>query len=154
MHDAHHVLRFPGGAVSYAPARALDRRSYPSGGSGLVGTGDDYLTFIEALRLDDRRLLDATAFAAMKRDQLGHARGPAPELGDGWGFGFGLGVLLDAARANSLLSPGSFRWEGAYGNAFWVDPSERLSVVLLSNTAIEGMFGQLPADLRSAVYQR
>jgi len=151
MRDVEHVLRFAVGAASYAPARALTRGSYPSGGSGMIGTASEYLTFLEALRTADPRLLAPGPFAEMKRDQLrGLAAGP--ELGPGWGFGYGLGVLLDPARAESPLRPGSLYWQGAYGNYFWVDPSERLSALLLTNTAIEGMNGVLPADLRSAVY--
>jgi len=151
MRDAEHVLRFAVGASTYAPARALTPGSYPSGGSGLIGTASEYLTFLEALRNADPRLLEPHLFAEMKRDQL---RGlPAgPELGPGWGYGYGLGVLLDPARAESPMRPGSVYWQGAYGNYFWVDPSERLSVLLLTNTAIEGMNGVLPAELRRAVY--
>jgi CubicO group peptidase (beta-lactamase class C family) len=151
MRDAQHVLSFAVGASTYAPARALTPGSYASGGSGMIGTANEYLTFLEALRNADPRLLEPRLFAAMKQDQL---RGlPAgPELGPGWGFGHGLGVLLDPARAQSPMRPGSLYWQGAYGNYFWVDPIERLSVLLLTNTAIEGMNGVLPADLRRAVY--
>jgi CubicO group peptidase (beta-lactamase class C family) len=147
-----HVVHFVGGRTAFAPSRALTPGSYPSGGAGLVGTIDDYLHFAEALRTRDRRLLDPDWFAAFTSDQL--AGRPSPILGPGWGFGLGVAVLLDPAAAATPALPGTFRWEGAYGHHFWVDPAAELSVVTLTNTAIEGMFGAMATDLRAAVYQR
>ncbi|WP_437867489.1 hypothetical protein [Sorangium sp. So ce363] len=40
----------------------------------------------------------------------------------------------------------------AYGNHFWVDPSAKLTVVVLTNTAFAGMLGEFPDAVRRAVY--
>jgi len=43
-------------------------------------------------------------------------------------------------------------WGGVYGHSWFVDPSRKLTVVLLTNTALEGMMGKVTTDLRDAVY--
>jgi CubicO group peptidase (beta-lactamase class C family) len=149
-----HLVQFPGGRVRFAPSRARNPDSYPSGGGGMLGTADDYMRFLEAVRVSDPRLLDGTTFEAMKRDQIGDFARPTVIPGDGWGFGFGLAVLASKERAASPMSVGSYRWEGAYGHSFWVDPVERISALVMTNTALEGMFGKLPSEIQRAVYQR
>ena len=72
--------------------------------------------------------------------------------GPGWGFGYGWAVLIDPAAAQSPQSPGTLQWGGAYGHSWFVDPVRRLSVVALTNTALEGMAGAFPASIRDAVY--
>lgn len=44
------------------------------------------------------------------------------------------------------------QWMGAYGHHFWVDPSAKLTVVVLTNTAFAGMVGEFPDTVRRAVY--
>ena len=39
-----------------------------------------------------------------------------------------------------------------YGTHFWVDPVEKLSVVVLTNTAIAGMTGSFALATRQAAY--
>ena len=41
---------FAGAGATFAPSRALDPRSYPSGGAGMIGTAEDFHRFLEALR--------------------------------------------------------------------------------------------------------
>jgi CubicO group peptidase (beta-lactamase class C family) len=48
-------------------------------------------------------------------------------------------------------SPGTFGWGGVWGHSWFIDPARRLSVVSLSNTALEGMMGRYVRDLRDAI---
>ncbi len=148
MHDGIHVP-FAGAGARFAPSRALDPRSYPSGGAGMVGTADDFVRFLEALRtrhpFAPRRLVDA-----MLRDQI--APLTSPILGDGWGFGLGAAILRDPQAAGVPMNPGTARWGGAYGHYWWIDPVARVSAVLLTNTAFEGMAGPTTVDVVRAVY--
>ena len=59
---------------------------------------------------------------------------------------------MSAKQAQSPLSVGSYRWQGVYGNTFWVDPQKQLCVVALTNTAMEGMLGEFPSQVQQAVY--
>ena len=148
MTDGSYVP-FAGAGATFAPSRALDPRSYPSGGAGMVGRADDVLRFLEALRTR-RAPLSADSIDAMTRDQIPSLTSLL--LGDGWGYGFGVGVLRDPIAAASPMSAGAYRWGGAYGHAWSVDPASRTSTVLLTNTAFEGMNGQLRTDLEVAVH--
>jgi CubicO group peptidase (beta-lactamase class C family) len=152
MPDSGYLLVFPGGATAFAPGRALDRRSYQSGGSGLTGTAADFLRFLEALRLSDVRLLDSASFASMKQNQVANRASLIPIPGPGWSFGNGLAILEDPVAAGSPMSAGTLRWEGAYGSTFFIDPAQRLSVVALTNTGVEGMSGRLPTEIQRAIY--
>lgn len=67
-------------------------------------------------------------------------------------FPSGGAVLVEPAAAQSPQSPGTWMWGGAFGDSWFVDPTRKLTVVLLTNTALEGMAGNITTDLRDAVY--
>ena len=84
----------------------------------------------------------------MMRNQIGSLTGPGPVTG----FGFGGSVVVDAAAAHAQSS-GTWQWGGDYGHSWFVDPARKLTVVALTNTALEGMWGKFTTDLRDAVYE-
>ncbi|AOY01740.1 serine hydrolase [Jeongeupia sp. USM3] len=150
--DGHTIVPFIDPAlagISFAPDRVFDPASFPSGGGGMVGSADDFLRFLESLRTD-RSVISPAMSQALRSNQTGSllidTRGP------GWGFGYGGSVLLDPAAAASPQSPGTWQWGGAYGHGWFVDPVERLTVIALTNTAVEGLNGRFGIDLRNAVY--
>lgn len=113
-----------------------------SGGGGLVSTASDYLRFCRLVLnggvLDGVRLLGRKTVALMTTN---HLRGDLAAMGtprfaetsyDGIGFGLGFSVMLDPARAQILGSPGECAWGGLASTAFWIDPSEDMAVVLLT----------------------
>jgi CubicO group peptidase (beta-lactamase class C family) len=69
-----------------------------------------------------------------------------------WGYGFGGAVLVDAELAGLPQSTGTWKWGGVYGHHWYVDVFNRLTVVVLTNTALAGMIGEFPGDLMNAVY--
>ncbi|GHD55588.1 serine hydrolase domain-containing protein [Jeongeupia chitinilytica] len=135
--------------LSFAPGRVFDPASFPSAGGGMVGSAGDFLRFLESVRTD-RSVVSAAMSQALRRNQTGalyiDTRGP------GWGFGYGGAVLLDPAAAASPQSPGTWQWGGAYGHGWFVDPVEKLTVIVLTNTTVEGLTGRFAVDLRNAVY--
>lgn len=138
--------------VRFAPGRALDPASYPSGGAGMVGTAPDLLAFLEALRTSSPAILSPEHGAALARDQL---RGARPdELGPGTGWGFVSAIVHDPSAAGQVVQEGALRWGGAYGHTWIVDRSAKTSIVLLTNTAFEGMVGKITKDVEHAVYGR
>ena len=44
------------------------------------------------------------------------------------------------------------RWDAAYGRSWFVDPTNDISMVLMTNTPPEGMNGPLTVEVRDAVY--
>ena len=85
----------------------------------------------------------------MTADQVGPQ---AETQGPGWGFGYGWAVLVDPAAAATPQSKGTLQWGGVYGHSWFVDPQQGLTVVALTNTAIEGMAGAFVTQARDAVY--
>ncbi|MDT3555549.1 serine hydrolase domain-containing protein [Stenotrophomonas maltophilia group sp. msm1] len=136
--------------IEYSLARATDASRFPSAGAGLVGSADEVMAVLEALRDVQRSgLLPPVLAAEMASPQVGEQGPPEPA---GWGFGLGFAVLRDAAASGTPQSAGTWRWGGAYGHSWFVDPARGLSVVALTNTLYEGMDGAFVDELRDAVY--
>ncbi|MGB9366640.1 MAG: serine hydrolase domain-containing protein [Xanthobacteraceae bacterium] len=135
--------------VSLSPARVFDKTSFRSAGGGMIGTAPDMLKFVETIRLGGAPILSRESVAAMMTVQTGDM--PIVNRGPGWAFGYGGSILTDPAAALSPQSPGTFGWGGVWGHTWFIDPARRLSVVSLSNTALEGMMGRYVRDLRDAI---
>ena len=141
----------PGPGICFAPDRILDPNSYPSGGGGMAGTAQDFLIFLETLRKGGSPILRADTVDAMTRNQIGSLM-IDPER-PGWGFGFGASVLKDPMAAQTPQSAGTYAWGGVYGHSWFVDPQLELTVVVLTNTALEGMCGVFSVAVRDAIYR-
>ena len=122
---------FSQGAYVTGPRQSL------SGGAGLLSTAGDYMRFLQALlnggTLDGVRILSRKSVELMTVDHLGPI-----ETHPGVGFGLGFSVLLDLGRRGSLGSVGEFGWGGAYHSTYWVDPSEELIVVHMTQVIPAG----------------
>jgi CubicO group peptidase (beta-lactamase class C family) len=154
MTERHPVTPLGVDSVLYfSPGRILDPDAYHSGGGGMAGTADDYLRFLEAIRTGGSPILRPETVAMAVANQIGDLPRDTPsDLG--WRFGFLSAVLADPVLANTPHAPGTLQWGGAYGHTWFVDPGERLSAVILTNTAFEGVTGQYPLEIRNAIYDR
>ena len=149
MYDGIFVAADNGG-VTFVPSRIFDQGSYNSGGSGMAATAQDLLQFFESIRKNDGKILKKESVDLMKKDQVG---AQAETQGPGWGFGYGWAVLDDAKKANSPQTNGTIQWGGAYGHRWFVDSKNKLTVIALTNTTLEGMNGKFPEDLTKAIYE-
>ena len=140
-------VNFFGRPVAFSLTRLLEQRAFASGGSGMAGTAGEVLTFLEAVRAGS--LLQSQTRRAMFSAQ---ARTEGQAEGPGWEFGYGGAVLVEPEVANTRQAPGTLQWNGACGHKWFIDPTNELTVVALTNTAFEGMIGRFPADIRDAVY--
>jgi CubicO group peptidase (beta-lactamase class C family) len=150
MSDPQVVPNGPGTTIAFSPARVFDERSFVSGGTGCLGTAEDYWRFLEAIRLGGNPILGADSVRGMTQNQIGSLWVVGDEAG--WKFSFGAAVLEDPPAAGSPQSPGTISWGGAYGHKWFVDPARKLTVVSLTNTAMEGVSGLFPNQVRQAVY--
>ncbi|HWY23712.1 MAG TPA: serine hydrolase domain-containing protein, partial [Nevskia sp.] len=108
----------PGDTVVFYPGRALDPRAFPSGGAGMVGSAQDFMRFLEAVRGGGDQMLKPETAALMPRCQTGAmVTDPA---NPGWGFGYGGAVVTDPVAAKTPQSAGTWYWGGAYGNSWFV----------------------------------
>ena len=137
------------GMVRFAPERIFDSASYPSGGAGMAGTAPDFMRFLLALTRKNGAILPANTVDQMMFPQVS---AQAQTQGPGWGFGFGWAVLDDPQLAQTPQSKGTIQWGGVYGHTWFYDPVQDIAVVTLTNTAVEGMAGMYPVQIRDAVY--
>lgn len=113
-----------------------------SGGGGLISTMDDYQQFATMMlnrgRHQTGHLLGSKTFELMVSNQMGSdlsGRGQShfsETTFEGIGFGLGVSVMLDPAKAKIIGSPGEFAWGGMASTAFWVDPVEEMTVILMT----------------------
>jgi CubicO group peptidase (beta-lactamase class C family) len=134
-----------------------------AGGHGLASTAADYHRFTQMLLrrggLDGVRLLAPRTVDLMTANHLpGNATltefgRPLLDLAinEGYGFGLGLSPLVDPIAAKTLSVAGEYRWEGAAGTAFWVDPAADMTVLFFTQV----LFGSDDAwlGMRPLVYQ-
>ena len=69
----------------------------------------------------------------------------------GNGFGLTVAVSKGPLATGEVGSAGTFMWGGAASTTFWVDPSEELAVVFMTQLLPSGTFN-FPGQLRSLVY--
>ncbi len=132
------------------------------GGGGLLSTVDDYQKFASMLLAGGRhaggRLIGRKTFELMTRNHMGGdlaSRGQthfAETAFHGIGFGLGVAVMLDPAKAKILGSPGEFNWGGMASTAFWVDPVEEMTVILMTQLLPSSTY-TLRRQLRVLTYQ-
>ena len=131
----------------------LTSKNYFSGAAGLISTAEDYFHFAQMLanggELNGKRLLSPRTVALMSSNHTGEMFPGQLGRPQGMGFGFAVEVVVDAIKADSRRSNGSFGWDGAFGTHFWVDPKEKIVAVLMIQTANRG----LHKDFENAVMQ-
>jgi CubicO group peptidase (beta-lactamase class C family) len=150
MGEPHVVGDDPATSTKFSPARILDARSFQSGGAGMAGTAQDLMKFFEALRQGGAPILKRETLALASRNQIGNL--PREEKDAGWRFGFLSAVMDDPKAAKSPISVGALEWGGAWGHRWLVDPTAGITIVILTNTAMEGVTGVFPYDVYAAVY--
>jgi CubicO group peptidase (beta-lactamase class C family) len=142
------------GALRKQPDGPHVNGAYFSGGGGLTSSAEDYLRFalmlinggeLEGTRLLGRRTVDLMA-SVFAPDTL-------PGRNPGEGYGLGVRVVSDPAARNTLLSRGSFGWAGAYNTYFFIDPTEHVVGIFMTQVANLGTRGDIRDDFDTAVMQ-
>lgn len=143
-------------------SRYLIAPKAPSGGGGLVATARDYMRFCQMLlgrgALGDVRLLGRKTVELMT---MNHLDGDMAAMGQprfseanfhGIGFGLGFSVMLDPAKAQIVGTPGECAWGGMASTAFWIDPKEDISVVMMTQLVPSSTY-PIRKELRVLTYQ-
>jgi CubicO group peptidase (beta-lactamase class C family) len=133
-------------------------RRWESGGAGLVSTAGDYARFLQMLlnggELDGKRYLKAETVAQMTSDQIGPETGiihdpfyfPGPTSGFGLGF-----AVRTAPPPNTTWPLGEYRWDGAGGSFYFVDPTDDLLVVFMVHAPTQG--GRIQLTLKTMMFE-
>jgi len=121
-------------------------RSYFSGGAGLSSTAGDYARFLQMLlnggELDGARILSRKSVELMHTPRVDWDGDEVPDMS------LGFSVVTDLGKRGELGSVGSYSWGGVFYTSYWVDPSENLigvfmSQVLPANSDISDKFNML-----------
>jgi CubicO group peptidase (beta-lactamase class C family) len=134
----------------------VQRRRWESGGGGMVGTAADYARFAQMLlnggTLDGRRYLKPETVTLMTSDLVPPETNIArdyyyfPSGDSGFGLGFAIRVVADP-----LLPTGEYRWDGAGGTFFFIDPKDDMLAVCM--LASPSQRQRIQNELKVLIYQ-
>jgi CubicO group peptidase (beta-lactamase class C family) len=134
------------------------RRHWESAGAGMVGTIGDYARFAQMLlnggTLGGRRYLKSETIALMASDHIGPETGIARDYFyfPGATSGFGLGFAVRTSTPPNTSWPiGEYRWDGAAGTFFFIDPKDDMFVIFMVQTPSER--GRIQLALKTLIYQ-
>ncbi len=138
--------------------------SFLSGGGGLVSTLDDYMNFATMLlnngMFKDQQILSKKTIDLMTSNHLAgnkdlisssHADTASETTLAGVGFGLGFQILINPAKNQINSSIGEYGWGGAASTTFWIDPSENLITIFLTQL-IPSTTYNIRRELRTLVY--
>jgi CubicO group peptidase (beta-lactamase class C family) len=109
------------------------------GGSGMVATAADYARFAQMMlnrgELDGVRILSPESVALMTTNHLAailrtgefSIAGQSMRAGHGWGYD--MAVFDNPVAAHDVVGKGTFYWEGLADTWFWVDPTNDIVFV-------------------------
>jgi CubicO group peptidase (beta-lactamase class C family) len=147
------------------PAKSayLEPPSFVSGGGGLVSTASDYLKFCRMLisggTLDGVQIVSPKTIELMTMNHLPGGK-DLPALSrslfseamyNGIGFGLGFSVTMDPAKTLIPGSVGEYSWGGAATTSFWIDPTEQLITIFLTQLLPSSAY-PIRRELRTMVY--
>jgi len=133
-------------------------RRWESGGAGLVSTIGDYARFLQMLlnggELDGRRYLKRETVALMTSDQIGPETGiihdpfyfPGPTSGFGLGF-----AVRTSPPPNTNWPLGEYRWDGAGGSFYFVDPADDMFGIFMVMSPTQG--GRIQLNLKTMIFE-
>jgi CubicO group peptidase (beta-lactamase class C family) len=134
------------------------RRHWESAGAGMVGTIGDYARFAQMLlnggTLDGRRYLKSETIVLMTSDHIGPETRIARDYFyfPGATSGFGLGFAVRTSTPPNTSWPiGEYRWDGAAGTFFFIDPKDDMFVIFMVQTPSER--GRIQLALKTLIYQ-
>lgn len=109
--------------------------AFESGGAGLYSTTMDYARFAQMLlnggELEGERILSPASVLLMSSNHLADEilSKRAGGFGNGRGFGLDVEVHDDPVALGGLEGRGTYRWGGAAGTWFWIDPANEVIFV-------------------------
>jgi CubicO group peptidase (beta-lactamase class C family) len=124
-------------------------RTYFSGGAGLSSTANDYGRFLQMLlnegTLDGARVLGRKSVELMRTARIDWDDDQRPDMS------LGFDVIGDLGKKGELGSVGSYSWGGAFNTSYWIDPSEGLIGVFMSQA--RPVNSDIRAKFSTLVYQ-
>jgi methyl acetate hydrolase len=137
--------REPDGTLTEAPPRPLQPVTVYRGDGGLYSTAPDYVKFMNMIlgggQLGRVRILRPDTVALMEKNQIGELllsefKSVIPQQSlDGRVPGgldkFGLGFAINTKAEEGGRSAGSLAWAGLDNTYFWIDPTRKITGVIM-----------------------
>jgi CubicO group peptidase (beta-lactamase class C family) len=132
-------------------------RRWEGGGAGMSGTITDYARFSQMLlnggSFEGRQYLQPETIALMTTDHIGPETKIARDAnyfpGPTSGFGLGFAVRMTQPAAGWPL--GEYRWDGAGGTFFFIDPKDDMFAILMVQTPSQR--GRIQLALKTLIYE-
>ncbi len=130
-------------------AYPLHKKIYFSGGGGLSSTIVDYAVFLQMMLnggiYNGQRILSRNTVRMMTMNQIGDLN-----LGDDK-FGLGFSIVTEKGSRLLPMQTGTYAWGGAFSTTYWVDPKEKMVVLLYRQ--MWGSHNNIDDLFRVSVYQ-
>ncbi|MEO8684396.1 MAG: serine hydrolase domain-containing protein [Devosia sp.] len=149
MGEPHTITGADGGSTTFSPERIFNSAAPQNGGAGMAGTADDVMKMLEVYNSKPGLLAPETVALALA-NQIGDL--PRRPQDAGKRFSFIGAVLDDPQAANNPCPVGTVDWGGAWGHNWVIDPVNRMTMVVCTNTTFEGCNGPFRDDILRAVY--
>lgn len=111
-------------------SRQMPQVNYFSGGSGLMGSANDYQRFLQTV-LNGGTFGGVTLFGEETARYLKENQIDGLRLGDD-GFSYAFMVTLPDGDHKNLREAGRLQWGGLFQTHFWIDPARNSTVVLMT----------------------
>lgn len=126
---------------------------FKGGSFGLLSTAVDYWRFAQTIlnegEFDGERVISPRIARYMNQD---HLPGGVQSFWDGAGMGLAFAIVEEPAKIGIPFSEGTLFWGGAAATTFWIDPSEELVVVGMTQHMGNPNVGSLQGELAALVY--
>jgi CubicO group peptidase (beta-lactamase class C family) len=139
--------RGPEEALTVVPFELPQEPQFQSGGAGLYSTAPDYLRFTQMLlhrgTCNGTQVLQPETVHTMAQNHIGdlscgELRSIVPALAltanffPGMPQKWGLSFLINTAQTPQGRAPGSLAWAGIANTFFWIDPTQRVTGVFMT----------------------
>lgn len=135
------------GGINFSPNRAFDTSAFLSGGAGMIGSAQGVERLLQVFRTDGAPLFSKRTMDLLLTDSV-----KQQEMAPGWGFAAGWKVLRNPLAADTPQSPGTISWGGVYGHHWFIDFERNLSVLIMTNTTPQGLYGTFTNDICDSIY--
>ena len=140
------AARTPDGAVNRLDFEFPSDADFHMGGGGLYSTGPDYLRFTRMIlnggSLDGARVLKEETVKLMGQNAIGDLEVPpfvsdnpamalSAELFPGQVAKWGLSFVINTEDIPGCRAANSLAWAGVHNTFYWIDPTRKLTAVLM-----------------------
>lgn len=133
------------------PEYPLQKTTYFSGGAGLSSTIYDYAVFLQMLlnngEYNGKRILARNTVRMMTVNQVGDV-----SISNEDKFGLGFQIVTERSSGRTPAQAGTFGWGGAFGTSYWVDPKEKIVLLIYRQMQVR-THNEVIEKFRALAYQ-